>query len=99
MLSTSSLRATTSPVAGSEMADVVVRYFASARAASGVAEERCEADTLDELLVEISSRHGAKLAAILEASSLLLNGTRVSDRGVALPAAAELEVLPPFAGG
>lgn len=81
------------------MASVVVRYFASARAASGVADEQCEAETLDQVLAEISSRHGARLTAIIDASSLLLNGTRVSDRSMVLPASTELEVLPPFAGG
>lgn len=81
------------------MAQVVVRYFASARAASGVAEERCEGDTVDAVLTELSQRHGPRLAAIVEASSLLLNGTRVSDRSMELPPSAELEVLPPFAGG
>ncbi|MGN6722630.1 MAG: MoaD/ThiS family protein [Marmoricola sp.] len=81
------------------MATVVVRYFASARAASGVPEEQCEAATVDEVLAEISSRHGDRLTAILNASSLLLNGARVADRSMALPESAELEVLPPFAGG
>lgn len=81
------------------MTDVLVRYFASARAASGVAEERIAADTVDAVVAELGSRHGARLAAILEASSLLLNGTRVSDRSLRLPEQAELEVLPPFAGG
>ena len=81
------------------MAQVVVRYFASARAASGVAEESCDAETVAEVLVEVAARHGGRLAAILDASSLLLNGSRVSDRSMPLPASAELEVLPPFAGG
>lgn len=81
------------------MAEVVVRYFASARAASGVGEETWDADTVEEVLVHMAKRHGARLDAILDVSTLLLNGTRVSDRGMSLPASAELEVLPPFAGG
>lgn len=81
------------------MAQIVVRYFASARAASGVAEEQCEGDTVDDVLAELSTRHGARLTAILEASSLLLNGMRVHDRSMPVPSSAELEVLPPFAGG
>jgi molybdopterin converting factor small subunit len=81
------------------MPEVVVRYFASARAASGVGEETCEAETVNEVLVQIAARHGDRLTAILEASSLLLNGARVSDRSMPLPESAELEVLPPFAGG
>lgn len=81
------------------MAQVVVRYFASARAASGVAEESCDAETVAEVLAQVASRHGERLATILGASSLLLNGTQVSDRSMPLPSSAELEVLPPFAGG
>lgn len=81
------------------MPAVVVRYFASARAASGVAEETWEGETVDEVLAKIVARHGVRLATILEASSLLLDGARVSDRTMPLPQSAELEVLPPFAGG
>ena len=81
------------------MAQLVVRYFASARAAAGVAEESYEADSVDEALAQIVSRHGERLSAILKASSLLLNGARVGDRSMPVPDAAELEVLPPFAGG
>ena len=81
------------------MADVVVRYFASARAAAGVAEESVEASSLDEVLALIAARHGERLSVIVQVSTLLLNGTRVSDRSMVLPAVAELEVLPPFAGG
>ena len=81
------------------MAQLVVRYFASARAAAGVAEESYEAESVDEALAQIVSRHGERLSAILKASSLLLNGARVGDRSMSVPDAAELEVLPPFAGG
>ncbi|MGN6160097.1 MAG: MoaD/ThiS family protein [Marmoricola sp.] len=81
------------------MASLTVRYFASARAASGVAEEKYEGETVAEVLAMVTDRHGARMAAILEASSVLLDGTRVSDRSVALGGSAELEVLPPFAGG
>lgn len=78
---------------------MIVRYFASARAASGVAQEQIEAASVDQLLAAISERHGARLAAIVEVSTLLLDGVRVSDPSMSLPPAAELEVLPPFAGG
>ena len=37
--------------------DVTVHYWASARSAAGIAEERVPAATLAELLVEISRRH------------------------------------------
>jgi sulfur-carrier protein len=77
----------------------MVRYFASARAVSGVGEEALVAATVDEVLLQVAERHGARMAAILAASSFLLDGLRVSDKSAALPAVAELDILPPFAGG
>ncbi len=76
-----------------------MRYFASARAASGVPEECLNAYAVEDALAQMSARHGTKLAAILEVSSLLLDGVQVADRAVALPRACTLDVLPPFAGG
>jgi molybdopterin converting factor small subunit len=81
------------------VAEIVVRYFASARAASGVPEERVSARDIDDALAQISALHGTRLAAILEASSLLLDGVHVGDHGVSLPGTCTLDVLPPFAGG
>ncbi len=81
------------------MADVLVRYFASARAASGLPEERLDAVDIDDVLAQMSARHGARLTAILAASSLLLDGVHVGDRTVALPETCMIDVLPPFAGG
>ena len=81
------------------MAQVVVRYFASARAASGLATEQVEASSVDQVLAAIAERHGARLAAIVQVSTLLVGGVRVSDRSMPLSPGAELEVLPPFAGG
>jgi sulfur-carrier protein len=81
------------------LAQVTVRYFASARSASGVAEESVTAATVGEVLAQITQRHGDRLAAILEASSLLLDGVQVRDPATALPSTGELDVLPPFAGG
>ncbi|MDT7583666.1 MAG: sulfur-carrier protein, partial [Pseudonocardiales bacterium] len=43
--------------------------------------------------------HGAALARVLDASSLLLDEVAVRDRSLRLPAGATLDVLPPFAGG
>jgi molybdopterin synthase sulfur carrier subunit len=77
---------------------VHVRYFAGARAAAGVSEETLAADTLDELVTAISGR-GDRLAAVLAASSFLVDGLAVHDRGVPLSNGATIDVLPPFAGG
>jgi len=77
-----------------------VRYFASARAAArGVPEEHFDAFDLADALAQISARHGARMAKIVAASSLLLDGVHVSDPSAVLPPTCSLDVLPPFAGG
>jgi molybdopterin converting factor small subunit len=78
---------------------VTVRYWAGARAAAGRDEQAVEAATLGELLGAI--RGSAPLDRVLEASSLLVDGTAVrrDDAGHPLPAGAVVDVLPPFAGG
>lgn len=81
------------------MPDVIVHYFASARDAAGVSRETVEAATLDSLLCAVRGRHDAALSRILDVSSLLLDGVRVSDPATPLPRGGELHVLPPFAGG
>jgi sulfur-carrier protein len=78
---------------------VTVRYWAGARAAAGRDEQAVEARTLGELLGAI--RGSAPLDRVLQASSLLVDGTAVrrDDTARPLPAGAVVDVLPPFAGG
>lgn len=81
---------------------VTVRYFAGARAAAGVADERVvlpDGGTVADVLAVISARHGARLIQVLQASSLLLDEVAVRDRSQLAPVGATLDVLPPFAGG
>jgi sulfur-carrier protein len=81
---------------------VTVRYFAAARAASGVDSEPIElpaGGTVDDLLTVVRARHGAELARVLERCSFLLDEVAVRDRSTPLADAAALDVLPPFAGG
>jgi len=83
---------------------VTVRYFASARAAAGVTEERLDLASLAEptlaaLLASLESGHGERLARVLAAASYLVDGVACHDRMAALPAGATVDVLPPFAGG
>jgi molybdopterin synthase sulfur carrier subunit len=78
---------------------VTVRYFAGARAASGVDTEQWAAATLDELLAALAAAHGEKLAKVLPACSFLVDGTTPRDRASALSSGAVVDVLPPFAGG
>ena len=81
------------------MTVVTVRYFAGARAASGVDSEERAAGTLDELVRGLADAHGEKLAKVLPACSFLVDGTTTRDRALALKPGAVVDVLPPFAGG
>lgn len=84
---------------------VKVRYFAAARAAAGIAEETLRvtrsagpvtaADVIDAVL----AGHGERLGEVVASCSFLLDGIAVRDRSVEVPEGAELDVLPPFAGG
>jgi molybdopterin converting factor small subunit len=81
---------------------VRVRYFAGAKAASGVTQESIElpaGSTVQDVLVTLGSRHGDGLSRVLTASSFLVNGVAVRDRSVSLTNGVDLDVLPPFAGG
>jgi len=81
---------------------VRVRYFAGARGAVGLSEEtvslRTEA-TVRDLVEELRGKHGEKLTRVLTACSFLLDGIAVRDQSIALPDGADVDVLPPFAGG
>ncbi len=75
---------------------VTVRYFAGARAAAGVAEDRVPAGTsLDDL----AARGGPRLSSVFACASFLVDGVHWHDRRAGLPAGATVDVLPPFAGG
>ncbi|GAA4411168.1 MoaD/ThiS family protein [Fodinibacter luteus] len=77
---------------------VTVRYWAGARAAAGVDEERvAEVTTVSALAERLVAAHPA-LEAVLPVCSLLVGG-RASTGDDPVPAGAVVEVLPPFAGG
>jgi molybdopterin converting factor small subunit len=81
---------------------VLVRYFASARAASGIEQEVLQLPagaSVQEALRALRERHPKALPRILEAASFLVNGIAVRDRSRPLADGSELDVLPPFAGG
>ena len=80
-------------------ATVTVRYFAGARAASGVDTETREAGSLDELVGQLVDAHGERLERVLTACSFLVDGTSARDRTLALSPGSVVDVLPPFAGG
>jgi molybdopterin synthase sulfur carrier subunit len=81
---------------------VRVRYFAGARAAAGVQEEELTlpaAPSVDDVLDLLRARRGHGFAKILTGCSFLLDGVAVRDRAITVPDKADLDVLPPFAGG
>ena len=88
-----------------EHKSVTVHYWASAKAAAGVAEEVVElpADaTLAELTDAVRQRHGADLDRVIAVCSVLVDGVQAGTaqpESVTLPDGATVEFLPPFAGG
>lgn len=84
---------------------VLVRYWAGARAAAGVAEERYAApSTLSGLMDEIVTRHAdrPRLKDVVGVCSVLVGDRPVSSSDpaeVVLEDGDTVELLPPFAGG
>jgi sulfur-carrier protein len=80
---------------------LVVRYFAGARAAAGVEEEQVELSagaSVDALADALTDRHGAALARVLAACTFLVDEV-AGGRERSLDGARQVDVLPPFAGG
>lgn len=83
-----------------------INYFAAARAARGVEQEKRENPpaTLGELLDELAAENpeppapGLALGEVLDRCSFLLDGHR-APRDAALDGIERLDILPPFAGG
>lgn len=86
------------------MADVLVRYFGAAKAASGVDEERfAPGRTLVAVLDDLRQRTPApgapSLSKVLDRSSFLLNEVSLRDHRTLLHDDDVVDILPPFAGG
>ena len=79
------------------MAEVTVRYWAGARDAAGLDDERLRATSVRALLAELCERPGP-LAEVVRRSSVLVDGQVVHD-DLDLADGQTVEVLPPFAGG
>lgn len=96
-----------SPVSPANEADennVAVHYWAAARSAAGISEERVPAGTLAALLDEIGRRHRDRdrFDDVISTCSILLGETPVGSRDpaeVLLSPGDTVEFLPPFAGG
>jgi molybdopterin synthase sulfur carrier subunit len=84
------------------MAKGLIRYWAAARAAAGVAEEPYDAVTLEGALRAAARDRGDEFARVIARSSFLIDGDPVGTRDHAtidLTDGSTVEVLPPFAGG
>jgi molybdopterin converting factor small subunit len=88
------------------MAHITVRYWASAKAAAGTAEDWVEVDgpiALSDLLGRVTALHpGTRLPEVLKVCSTLLGdrpvGTADPDTVLVGPGES-VEFLPPYAGG
>ena len=76
-----------------------VRYFAAARAATGMETETVPARSLKELVEALELRHGGRLGRVLTACSFLVDGLSCREPAATLTEASTVDVLPPFAGG
>ena len=81
------------------MSPVIVRYFAAAAEAAGVATETITASTAGELRAAMTSAHGEDLARVLARCSLLAAGVRLEGDDDPVLDGVTVDVLPPFAGG
>ena len=77
-------------------ATVLVRYWAGAQRAAGFDSEKLTADTVGDLRAELAARPA--LAKVSEVASFLVDGEQAGDN-TRLWDGAEVDVLPPFAGG
>jgi molybdopterin converting factor small subunit len=78
---------------------IQVRYFAAAAEAAGTAQESFDAATRGGLVAQMVDRHGAGLARVLARCSLLADGRRLAADDDPVAPGAQVDVLPPFAGG
>ena len=79
------------------VADVTIRYWASARAAAGCDSERFPGRDVGDVLEAAAAAHTG-LGVVLGVCTVLLDGRAVTASQV-LSNGATIEVLPPFAGG
>lgn len=78
-----------------------IRYFAGAAEAAGVDEETLDADfevTVADLIEQLSADR-ERLAKVFAVATVLVDGQAARARTEYVPADAQVDVLPPFAGG
>lgn len=75
-----------------------LRFFAAAKAATGVSTIEISGDTVGQVLSQATTQF-PKLGIVLPKCSFLLNEVSCSDFEVQISGQDVLDVLPPFAGG
>ena len=78
-----------------------IRYFAGAAEAAGVDEETLDADfevTVAELVERLSADR-ERLAKVFAVATVLIDGQAARSRTECVAPGAQVDVLPPFAGG
>lgn len=78
------------------MPEVVVRFWAGAQRAAGHERETLQADTVGDLRAQLAARPA--LAKVTAVASFLVDGQQAGDNTRLAPGA-EVDLLPPFAGG
>ncbi len=76
----------------------VMRLFAGAREAAGVARDSVDGRTLGDVLVAAREKYGADFGAILDTCRVWVNGDE-APLSTVLAASDEVAVLPPVSGG
>jgi molybdopterin synthase sulfur carrier subunit len=79
------------------MPEVTIRYFAAARAAAGQSSATADAASIRDLVSTVSI-DSPELARVLGICTFLLDGQR-ADPTPPPPPGAQVDALPPFAGG
>ena len=79
------------------MPEVTIRYFAAARSAAGQSTATADAASIRDLVSTVSADR-PELARVLSICTFLLDGERATP-ATALHAGAQVDALPPFAGG
>jgi molybdopterin converting factor small subunit len=84
------------------MVTVSLHYWAGAKAAAGLSEEKIDARSVAEALdVARRQRSDPRFDRVLQVSSILIDGRTAHQEDLErqLTQAIQVEVLPPFAGG
>jgi molybdopterin converting factor small subunit len=76
----------------------VLRLFAAARTAAGIARDLVPGETVAEILASATERYGDEFAAVLPTCAVWLNG-EPTEGDAPVADADEVAVLPPVSGG